>query len=364
VVVGSSNGNIVVNPTTTLAIPGLQDFILGVNGTTGAGLWGLTFNNGLGGLLATVAANPSRNVFAVCGWTDTASPLAPAGTVFGGGTRDAAIAMFSSNGTLVWSKQLGSGSDEECDSLAIDDAGDLYVAGQYNSVPGQTNLNPGLGALPSTGLGTRRWLWVAKYNLLSAAAIAQASFGSGNGNHKPFSLAVDATGKLVMGGSFTFTLPFGATSLTTAGATDGFVAKLDPTAATPFTPVWAVRVGGATGDQINSVAVTSSGEVVAAGLFTGTTTGAAALAGTGTASDALLLELDAATGATQFSAGYGDGSNQAASNVVANRGGTGAVQDLVELGGTYAGVITFPAPAGALPASIGGSFLVFATLGP
>jgi len=48
--------------------------------------------------------------------------------------------------------------------------------------------------------------------------------------------------------------------------------------------------------------------------------------------------------------------------VVANRQGSGTAKDLVEFGGTYAGVITFPAPAGALPASIGDSFLVFAPL--
>jgi hypothetical protein len=363
VVIGSSNGNIVVNATTTVAIPALQDFVLGLNGTSGAGVWGSTFNNGLNGALVAVAANPTRNVFAVCGYADQASTLAPAGTVFGGGTRDAVIAMFSSNGTLVWSKQLGSGSDEECDTLAIDDAGDLYAAGKYNSVTGQTNLDPGLGALPSTTLGTRRHLWIAKYAGATGAALAQASFGSGNGNHTPFSMAVDAAGKVILGGSFTFSVPFGATTITSAGSTDGFVAKLDPAATPAFAPTWAVRIGGTTGDQVNGVAVTSFGEVLATGLFIGTTTGAATLTGAGTvASDAFLLKLDAATGATQFSAAYGDTSNQAGNAVVANRSGTGSVRDLVQFGGTYAGAVTFPAPAGALPASTGDSFLVFAPL--
>jgi hypothetical protein len=364
VVIGSATGSLVVGPTNTVPVSGIQDFVLGLDGATGAGRWGKAFANGLNGRLTAVAAHPAGNVFAVCGYADQASTLAPAGTAFAGGTRDAVVAMFSSGGALLWARQLGSGSDEECDALAVDAVGDLFVAGKYNSVPGQTTLDPGLGPLPGTTLGTRRHLWLAKYAGANGAPLAQAAFGSGNGNHTPLSLAVDAAGKLVVGGSFSFGLPFGATTLASAGATDGFVARLDPAAATPFAPLWAVRVGGTTGDQVNAVAVTSGGDVLAAGQHTGTTTGAAALAAPGSGSDAFLLLLAADTGATRFAAGYGDAANQAGTALAVNRLGTGPLLDLVAWGGTYAGVVSFPAPAGALPDAAGDAFLVFAPLSP
>jgi hypothetical protein len=101
--------------------------------------------------------------------------------------------------------------------------------------------------------------------------------------------------------------------------------------------------------------------------------GAATLTNAG-ATDAFLLLLtgakNAATGYpdTRFAAAYGDASAQTVttgSGVAVNRQGTGAgVQDAFVFGGSYAGVITFPAPAGALPNTAGASYLVFAPLGP
>jgi len=78
--------------------------------------------------------------------------------------------------------------------------------------------------------------------------------------------------------------------------------------------------------------------------------------------DAYLLKLSADAGAVQFAAAYGDASSQAGLAVIVNRSGTGSVQDLTVLGGSFAGKITFPAPAGSLTSVQGDSFLTWFTI--
>jgi hypothetical protein len=345
------------------------DYLLGVNGTDGSVKFAKMFNNGVSGALLAVTANPAQNLIAVCGYTSAASDLV-AGSVYGGGAKDIVIGMFSSSGTLLWSKQIGGANEEECDALAIDDVGDLYAAGNYD---GALSFTSTIGTppvpipLPSPGSSFRRWIWVAKFSGTTGAAISQASFGALAGLHQPVALTVDSLGKLVMSGLMTNTLPFGATSLVSAGGTDAFVAKLDPASATPFATVWATRLGGAAADEARGVAVDSFGNVTVVGLFNGTTTGAAVLnASSATASSAFVLKLNGATGVVvaNGAAAYGNTTNTVNANKVAvNRQGVGTVKDQVVFGGEYQGPVSFGATAGLNISSQNASdFLVFGKL--
>jgi hypothetical protein len=174
----------------------------------------------------------------------------------------------------------------------------------------------------------------------------------------PTSLAVDGSGNVILGGQFSGNVAFGATSLASAGLVDGWVAKLSPALA----PLWAVRLGGPGNDTVNGLSVDSSGEVIAVGAMNKTVTGAATLAAAGTtASDAFVLQLGGATGATDFAQNYGDASTQAADVVAVNR--FGATPNAITLVGTLSGTITFPAPAGSVKATgVTDAFLVTAIL--
>jgi hypothetical protein len=332
-----------------------------VDANNGNGLWGHQFNNG-GGQLIAVAANPTMNQIAVCGFTDRASTDLVPGATYGGGTRDLVIGAFNSSGALQWSKQIGAANEEECDAIAIGDDGDVYAAGKFDGVLTFTG-----SPLPTPNNANRRWIWVARFNGATGAAVSQASFGGTAGLATPNDLAFDGTGKLFVGGSFTANLAFGATNLTSAGGTDAFVAKLDPDASTPFTPLWAVRLGGTGADVANRLAVNSLGDVTAVGFFNRTTSGAAVLTAAGTtAADAYVLELNGGTGATEFAVNYGDANSQTMDRIAINREGTGAVQDLPVLGGTFSGTIDFGSPAGALSIATNDTqaFLLFAQFLP
>ncbi|MEI6226481.1 MAG: hypothetical protein WCS72_17180, partial [Deltaproteobacteria bacterium] len=345
----------------TLSNPGTPvDYLLGVNGSTGAITWAKMFNNGTAGVLTAISANPAQSLIAVCGFSSAAATDLVPGAVYGGGTQDIVIAVFNSAGTLQWSKEIGGANEEACNSIAIDDVGDVYAAGQYDGALTFTGV-----ALPSPGSSFRRWIWVAKFNGTTGAAVAQASFGLAAGIHKPIGLAVDGAGKVFIAGIMSNTLPFGTTSLVSAGGNDAFVAKLDPASATPFNPIWAVRMGGTGPDEARGVAVDSFGNVTAVGLFNGTTTGAAALtAASGTASSAFVMKLNGATGATvtNGAATYGNTTNTVNANAIAiNRQGAGTVRDGVAFGGEYTGTLGFG--TGLSITSVNASdFLVFSKL--
>jgi hypothetical protein len=344
------------------------DYLLGLNASDGSVKFAKGFNNGVSGVLLAVAANPALNRIATCGFANQAATDLVPGATYGGGNQDIVIAVFDSAGNRLWSKQVGGANEEECDALAIDDAGDVYAAGKYDGALGFTGT-----PLPSPGSSFRRWLWIAKFDGATGAAISQASFGAGAGNHRPAAMVVDSSGMLVISGYLTNSLNFGttpATLLTSAGSNDAFVAKIDPAAATPFGLVWSTRIGGVGADDARGVAVDSSGDVIAVGLFNGSTTGAATLTSVGSTVPSLfVVKLDGGTGMTQHAAPggavYGNVTNGAAANaVVVNRRGAGAVKDLVVLGGEFTGLLDFGAPTTQLNVDSAQDFLVFARLLP
>ena len=323
------------------------DFLAAVSASNGAGMWAKQFNDGANGLLASVAASPtaSSNRIAVCGHASQAATDLVPGAVFGGGNSDLIIGVFDSTGTRLWSFQIGGTGNEECDAVAIDDAGDVYAAGKFD---GASLTFPPLPPLTGPNTTSRKFLWVAKFNGATGAAVEAAVFSGTAGQVAPNGIAVDASGNTVVAGNFTGTaLTFGGgTPLSSAGGQDVFVAKLDTT----LTAVWSQRMGGTGPDSASGVAVNSSGEVLVTGGFQRTTTGVAVLTAAGVASDIFLLKLNSTTGASQFAANYGDVATQTGDAISVNRSGTGAVKDTFSLAGTLNGSATFPAPVGTVTA--------------
>ncbi|HYH66895.1 MAG TPA: SBBP repeat-containing protein, partial [Urbifossiella sp.] len=119
------------------------------------------------------------------------------------------------------------------------------------------------------------------------------AFG-GTGGDVGSGLAVDAAGNVYVAGEFEGTVDFdsgtGTTPLTSAGGTDGFVAKYDAAG----NLAWVTRVGGPDADYFFTLAVDPSGNVYAAGSTTSTglaTAGAAQTTFAGGSADGLVVKL-------------------------------------------------------------------------
>jgi hypothetical protein len=363
------------------------DLVAAVDASSGARLWARKLDEGSNGSILAIAANPRSpsNRIAVCGTASAAAKDLVPGATFGGGIHDLVIGVFDSAGNRLWSAQIGGPGYESCTALAMDDAGDVYAAGQFD---GASITFPGPTPVTLTGPGSaaRKAIWIAKFRGAgeggAASTLAAVAFQGAAGLARPNALALDPAGALLVAGYFSSSLSFTgapcsagadpapAGCLLGAGSTDAFVAKLQPSAG--FTAAWAVRLGGTGRDEAYGVAA-GGRDVVAVGRVSTSppsfrsanggkdTTGAARLGTSGTGNpDAFLLRLDGETGATRFAGAYGDGRVQQADAVAAS--GAGATAQVV-VTGTLGGSATFGSAGTVTSAGAGvGAFLLFAGL--
>ncbi|WP_437785195.1 outer membrane protein assembly factor BamB family protein [Sorangium sp. So ce1097] len=84
-------------------------------------------------------------------------------------------------------------------------------------------------------------------------------------NDAGFSIASDAAGNYYVSGTFSGTVDFGTGPLTSAGQSDIFFLKLDPSGSV----LWSMRIGAAGPDRAGAVTVDGSGNVFLTGLYSG-----------------------------------------------------------------------------------------------
>ena len=176
---------------------------------------------------------------------------------------------------------VGSALSEQGTAIAADSAGNIYVAGFFNSQsvdfdPNNPDQNPATNpavlvnpAYNASMLRSNNEAFVAKYGAGGAfqwvtgiGAATPGDYASGftpSGDAGP-DIAVDASGEVYLTGAFSGTVAFGAVSLTAQG-TDGFLAKLG----SGGNVLWADQWAGPSNDEVSGVAVDSAGDAFITG---------------------------------------------------------------------------------------------------
>lgn len=283
------------------------------------------------GAIVAIGSNPGQNAVAICGRT---SKLVPASTtalglltgsnVYGGGM-DIVVAKIDSTGVL-WGKQLGGAGDQLCQSVALDNNGNVVIAGGYNGT---------LSTFPVVSDPTASLPFVATLSGTTGAPIAGKTWGT-SGVAIPYGLTVDASGNVIVAGSSSV----GSGVDGGASVMGAFVVKLNSS----LTLVWTQSFGdGTSTQQAKSVAASSNGDVYLAGSFVGTMGPNANLTSFSSSNtDAFVGHLAAADGSVLCAHVYGDAAaGQAASAITVARTATGALVDSVAIGGQFASTMTF-----------------------
>jgi len=147
-----------------------------------------------------------------------------------------------------------------------------------------------------------------------------------------FAVSGDGGGDTVVAGSFQGTAELGGVPMTSAGATDLFVAKYGPDGK----PQWVRRFGGAADDMATSVVVAPSGTLWIAGASAGALDFGTGPLGQGGAAGTFLVELDR-FGNVMLAKAYGGASYGTLVGLAAGSDGSialsGAYQGTVDLGG-------------------------------
>jgi hypothetical protein len=290
-----------------------------------------------------------------------------------GELEDAFVYKLDPSGTrVIYCDYLGGGGKDEARGIAVDAAGNAYVAGYTESKydPG----NPALGLEGRAGFPTTSNAFDPSGHLYDAflskidpdgTALLYSTFLGSGDTEEARAVAVDDRGNAYVAGmtksAFDPTYPELFRDFpTTSGAFqtayggkgllegDGFVAKFDTNASGADSLVYSTYLGGSGGDKVNSIAVDPEGEVVVAGLTDSadfpTTPGSfqpAYIGGGGGAlfGDAFVTKFNAQGTGLVFSTYLGGGNSDEAAGVALDRNG-----NVLLTGYTYSSELDQPFP--------------------
>ncbi len=210
---------------------GVEDAFLAKFNTNGIRQWG-TYYGGTGTDMGRGLTVDKNNDIYLAGWTDNsvANVIATPGAhqnVYGGGSYDAFVVRFNTNGVRQWGTQYGGSGTDMGYSVAVDDNLNVYLAGKtsssfsianalaHQSVYGGGPNDAFLAAFDAAGV--RKW----------------GTYYGGSGDDDAWGCAVHKTGHIYIAGS---TSSQAANVISTAGSHqvgfgggtwDGYIAQFD-----------------------------------------------------------------------------------------------------------------------------------------
>lgn len=168
--------------------------------------------------------------------------------------------------TFEWAKRIGGTAQENCRTMALDNQGNIYLAGTFQ---GTVDFDPGVGNSLLTSSNSSIDIFFAKYdpsgNYLWAKKVGGASEDVAG------EITLDGSGSVYIAGWYSsascdFDPGSGTVNLGSAGLTDIFFAKYD----NDGNYIWAKRIGSTAYDGCHDIRADQSGNVFITGYFNGT----------------------------------------------------------------------------------------------
>lgn len=254
VVTGSFSGTNTTFGAIPLTNAGGNDVFVAWLSTTG--IWTRAVQAGGSGADAAnaVTVDNAGNVTICGGFGSTGAAFGTIPLVSAGNT-DVFVAQLNSSGNWTQAVRGGGTNDDAAAALGLDASGNVVITGRFAG----SNVDFGSFSLASSAGSSD--VFVAR---LSPGGVWTQAVRAGNsGRDVATALVVDSNGNATVTGQFENAVSFGTTLLTSAGAYDVFVARLN--AAGNWTQ--AVRAGGVENDFAGAIALDAPGNVVVAGQF-------------------------------------------------------------------------------------------------
>jgi hypothetical protein len=183
----------------------------------------------------------------------------------GGAYGDVFVTKINSSGTnLIYSTYLGGSNDERAFSIAVDNAGNAYVAGRTIS-----SDFPVTSTSFDTSFNLGRDAFLTKLNS-SGSALLYSTYlgGSSDENDNTGDIAIDNTGNAYLTGytsSADFPITTNAYDSTYNGGYDVFISKINTLFSETTSLVYSTYIGGGSNDVGRSIAIDSIGNIFITG---------------------------------------------------------------------------------------------------
>lgn len=256
--------------TYTLTSPGgYYNYILKLD-ATGAFVWVKYFSTTDNLETFDIEVDESGGVY-VLGTMDGTSNFDPGSTNYtltSFGSNDVFIAKLSSSGTFLWARQFGGlGSTVYCEqTLAVDNLGNVFAAGSFDGV---VDFNPGSATNTLVSNGNMD-VFISKLD--SQGNYLWANSVGGLQQDEALGLDIDLFKNVIVGGGFRSQVDFdpgsGITTRTAQGFNDAFLMKVDSLGNFQWVNSFGSTSGSLT-DEVNNVAVSDDGVVLATGTYSG-----------------------------------------------------------------------------------------------
>ncbi|HUM45377.1 MAG TPA: MopE-related protein [Chitinophagales bacterium] len=266
-VVCDNNGHVVVAGTyscpqitfgsITLNNNGGDDLFVVKMDTGGNVLWAKSAGGDYAEEGYTVATDDAGNVY-VSGEFWSESVTFGSSTITNSGSADIFLVKYDASGNVLWAKSPAGTDEDKSNAIAVDLAGNVYITGSYIS----NTLDFGGGVTLSNSQSNAEDMFIAKYDADGNAVWAKHATGSGN--DKAFGIGTDADGNVLVSGHFiSGTLAFGSTTLFNSGGFDIFLVKYDANG----NVLWAKNPSGSGYDFNFSLELDANGNSYITGHF-------------------------------------------------------------------------------------------------
>ncbi|MSP24557.1 MAG: hypothetical protein EXR75_05205 [Myxococcales bacterium] len=213
------------------------------------------------------------------------------------------FAKLAPNGDHIMSYAVGDEQEEQVYGLALDAADNIYLAGQFKGVMDFETASGGLST-PTPLTATDGYdIFLAKLDK-DGKHVFSYSFGT-IGDQQAWGVAVSATGKIALAGTYTGNVDFGGGTLSNTNI-DAVVAMFDAAGAHVFTKDF----GGALVQEARAVAFDPLGDLVVGGDFFGSIAIGGKLYTANAADDGFVMKLSGITGNPKYVVTFGDAALQ------------------------------------------------------
>lgn len=179
------------------------------------------------------------------------------------GGSDIYILKLNTDGDFVWAESVGGNGGDHGESITKDGVGNIYASGIFNET---VDFDPGNGIYELTSNGIHD-VFVLKLSnageFIWAKSFGESSVDVGH------SISTDVNGSVYTSGYYYNTIDFdpgpGIYEITSSGNADSFIQKMQSNGEFE----WAISIGGAAGDYINSITLDTSGNIFATGHYYG-----------------------------------------------------------------------------------------------